>query len=169
MRPMGLARLMAVVLCALAAACSSTENVLRPSAMTSPAPQQGGQLAALGSDFRLGFDPVVGAGIEATRPLSARLSARAGESGIALAGPGDAASLSMKGYFSAISEDGVTTVIFVWDVVDPQGTRLHRIQGQQRAEGGSGEGWAAVGEATMEAIADETMSQLVAWLAMRQG
>ena len=67
-----------VLACLLLAACTSTENVLQPSALTTT--QQSGLLqpAALGSDFRLGFDPVVGASGEATQPLAARLSSLRG-------------------------------------------------------------------------------------------
>lgn len=170
MGPTGLARLLALLLCAALAACTtSAESVLQPSAMTSPTGPTTTPVAGLGSDFRLGFDPVVGATAEATTPLSERLASRAVESGISLAAAGTPASLTMKGYFSAISEDGVTTVIYVWDVVDPQGTRLHRIQGQRRAEAGAGEGWAAVDNTIMVQIADETMTQLFTWLASRQG
>lgn len=75
----------------------------------------------------------------------------------------------MKGYFSAIADGGKTTVIYVWDVLDPSGNRLHRIQGQQAAPGGQGDGWSSVTSATMEAVADSTISQLSAWLAQRQG
>lgn len=164
----GMVRSACVLACLVLGACTSTEAVLQPSALTTTEQPASIQTASLGSDFRLGFDPVVGASGEATQPLAARLSALAGESGIQLAVPGAAATLSMKGYFSAISEDGVTTVIYVWDVVDATGTRLHRIQGQQRASGGEGEGWSAVEAGTMEAIADATMNQLVTWLASRQ-
>lgn len=169
MTSMGMVRSTCILACLLLAACTSTDAVLQPSALTTTERPASIQTASLGSDFRLGFDPVVGASAEATQPLSARLSSLAAEGGIPLAAPGDTATLSMKGYFSAISEDGVTTVIYVWDVVDGTGTRLHRIQGQQRAAGGQGEGWSAVEDGTMEAIADATMNQLVAWLASRQG
>lgn len=165
----GILRSTCMLACLLLAACTSTDAVLQPSALTTTGQPASIQTASLGSDFRLGFDPVVGASTEATQPLSTRLSSLANESGIQLAAAGDPATLSMKGYFSAISEDGVTTVIYVWDVVDDSGTRLHRIQGQQRADGGQGEGWSAVQDETMEAIADATMNQLVAWLASRQG
>ena len=170
MGPTGLARLLALLLCAALAACTtSAESVLQPSAMTSPTAPTTTPVAGLGSDFRLGFDPVVGATAEATTPLSERLASRAVESGISLAAAGTPASLIMKGYFSAISEDGVTTVIYVWDVIDPAGTRIHRIQGQTRAPATGGEGWDGVQPATMEAIADETIDRLAAWLTMRQG
>ena len=44
-----------------------------------------------------------------------------------------AATHVLKGYFSAMTEGKETTVIYVWDVYDPAGNRLHRIQGQQKA------------------------------------
>ncbi|NMG40229.1 hypothetical protein GRZ55_13345 [Chelativorans sp. ZYF759] len=169
MTPIGVTRSAGLLACLLLAACTSTDAVLQPSALTTTEQPPAVQTASLGADFRLGFDPVVGATGEATQPLSARLSSLAADNGIPLATPGGAATLSMKGYFSAISENGITTVIYVWDVVDGTGTRLHRIQGQKQATGGSSEGWSGVGADTMEAIADETMNQLVTWLASRQG
>lgn len=165
-----LTHILSAALCAGAVACTSTDSVLRPSALTSPEPAGGTQqVAALGSDFSLRFDPVVGATGEATQPLSARIAAVAAETGIPLAAQGENASMTMKGFFSAITDNGATTVIYVWDVIDPDGNRLHRIQGQQPAPSGGGEGWNAVTDATMQAIADETMNQLVAWLATRAG
>ena len=135
MGPTGLARLLALLLCAALAACTtSAESVLQPSAMTSPTAPTTTPVAGLGSDFRLGFDPVVGATAEATTPLSERLASRAVESGISLAAAGTPASLIMKGYFSAISEDGVTTVIYVWDVIDPAG--VVRSQAIESPNGG---------------------------------
>ena len=128
-----------------------------------------GRIAALSDDVSLRFDPVVGAASAATAPLSARLAMRAQETGIAIAPQEGSASMTMKGFFSAITDNGTTTVIYVWDVIDPEGNRLHRIQGQQPAPAGGSQGWDAVTDATMQAIADETMNQLVAWLAIRQG
>jgi len=57
----------------------------------------------------------------------------------------------------------------IWDVLDPAGNRLHRIQGQQKVTGGDGTGWTAVSAADMRAVADTTASQLTAWLSARAG
>lgn len=176
-------------------ACTSSQ-VLEPSALVGgdaaagdqpsspafplPAPATPGQpatgaatpqtLAAITTDARVQFAPVVGAPASASTPLAARLSARATARGIPLVGAGQSsASLIMKGYFSAISEGDQTTVIYVWDVIDPAGTRIHRIQGQTRAPATGGEGWDGVQPATMETIADETIDRLAAWLTTRQG
>lgn len=121
------------------------------------------------SDTRVQFAPIIGATAEATPALSNRLQARARQRGIAIVERTDSASLILKGYFSAIADGGKTTVVYVWDVLDPSGTRLHRIQGQEAAPGGSGDGWSSVTDATMEAVADATMRDLSAWLEQRQG
>ncbi|MCG7506560.1 hypothetical protein [Mesorhizobium retamae] len=135
---------------------------------TTPAPTPA-QSAAVLSKTRLQIAPIVGASVEAATPLTQRLAARAKESGIAIAGSADqTATHVLKGYFSTISEGKDTTVIYVWDVYDPAGNRLHRINGQQKAPTVNGaEGWAAVPPATMQAIADQTVGQLTSWLAGR--
>ncbi|MCR4265764.1 hypothetical protein [Nitratireductor sp. ZSWI3] len=124
--------------------------------------------AAITTGERVQFAPVIGATAEAVPALSRRLEARARQAGIPIVQQTASASILMKGYFSAIADGGKTTIIYVWDVLDPSGNRLHRIQGQQAAPGGNGDGWSSVTPATMEAVADTTISQLAAWLAQRK-
>lgn len=175
-------------------ACTSTQDVLEPSALVSadtptlprqpdspsvepatpapaaqPAAGQQTNVAAINTNARVQFAPVVGAASEASTPLAARLTARATQRGITLVQSGDSsATLVMKGYFSTIADDGRTTVIYVWDVVDPAGTRIHRIQGQATSAT-RGEGWSSVDAATMESIADRTVDELANWLVARPG
>lgn len=172
-------------------ACSSTQDVLEPSAIAASPPSPGalqaethaatpmqtastGAAAALNPGIatrtRLRFDPIVGATVDAATPLTERLAQRARARGIALAGStGSSATHVLKGYFSTLTEGGQTTVIYVWDVYDPAGNRLHRINGQQKAPASGGEGWATVPPATMQAIADSTIDQLASWLASSTG
>ncbi len=71
----------------------------------------------------------------------------------------------LKGYFSAMSEGKDTTVVYVWDVYDPAGNRLHRINGQQKAPSvNGGDSWKGVAPATMQTIANQTIDQFAAWL-----
>ncbi|MBO6726961.1 MAG: hypothetical protein JJ911_14970 [Rhizobiaceae bacterium] len=128
------------------------------------------RVAAINSNARIQFAPVIGAAAEAVPALSARLRARASQRGVTVAGSGDpAVTHVMKGYFSAFTDRGETTVIYVWDVLDPAGNRLHRIQGQQAETGTGGEGWNAVTAPTMEAIADRTVDELAVWLSTSSG
>lgn len=170
------------------AGCSSTQDVLEPSAIAAsppspsaldaaqaPQPVSTGNAATaplnpgIATRTRLRFDPIVGANVEVATPLTERLAERARARGIILAGATDPATTHvLKGYFSTLTEDGQTTVIYVWDVYDAAGNRLHRINGQQKASG-KGEGWAAVPPVTMQAIADNTVDQLTSWLASSTG
>jgi hypothetical protein len=107
---------------------------------------------------------VVGAAQEALPALSLRLAARAGQRGIPVVHQGGGATHLLRGYFSTFTEGRDTTIIYVWDVVDQAGNRLHRIQGQQTAAGSGAQGWASVTPQTMEAIADRTIDEMAAWL-----
>ena len=173
-------------------ACSSTQDVLEPSAIAASPPSPGtlqaenevGAIPAqtastdasaaldpgIAARTRLRFDPIVGATVDVATPLTERLAQRARARGIRLAGNTDPSTTHvLKGYFSTLTEGGRTTVIYVWDVYDPSGNRLHRINGQQKAPAGGGEGWAAVSPATMQAIADSTIDQLASWLGSGTG
>ena len=172
----------------MVSACSSTQDVLEPSAIAAAPPAPGALQAEVGAipvqnasadsaalnpgiaaRTRLRFDPIVGATVDVATPLTERLAQRARARGIRLAGSADPSTTHvLKGYFSTLTEGGQTTVIYVWDVYDPSGNRLHRINGQQKAAG-KGEGWAAVPPATMQAIADSTVDQLASWLASSTG
>lgn len=180
-------------LCAVAAgalaACTSTQDVLEPSAIAAAPPTTAGigqgdagmpvqqttsteaakpLSAAVASKTRLRLDPIVGATVDAATPLSERLNSQARSRGMNIAGSTDPnATHVLKGYFSTITEGKETTVIYVWDVYDPAGNRLHRINGQQKAAANGAEGWASVTPAMMQAIADSTINQLSAWLAAR--
>lgn len=140
------------------------------------APISPAQSAAILSKTRLQIAPIVGASVEAATPLTAELQTRARQRGITLAGSTDqTATHVLKGYFSAISEGKDTTVIYVWDVYDPAGNRLHRINGQQKSasvnsgNSGGGDSWKGVSPATMQAIADQTIDQFAAWLGGKAG
>lgn len=110
--------------------------------------------------------PIIGAPVEVVTPLTHRLNADAKTKGITLAAANDPATgYVMKGYFSALAENGETTVLYVWDVLDMTGNRLHRIQGQQKVKGMSADSWSAVPATAMEAIADKTMQEYASWYA----
>ncbi|TIM44239.1 MAG: hypothetical protein E5Y55_16875 [Mesorhizobium sp.] len=143
----------------------------QPSAAAQPATELPAKSAAVIARTRLQVAPIVGASVEAATPLTAQLQTRAKQRGITLAGSaGQTPTHVLKGYFSTMSEGKDTTVIYVWDVYDPAGNRLHRINGQQKAASvNGGEGWAAVAPETMQAIADQTIDQFATWLGGQAG
>jgi hypothetical protein len=109
--------------------------------------------------------PIVGSTVAAITPLSRRIAAVAPANGIALVGSADPAqNFIIKGYFSAFPEGGATTLVFVWDVFDTKGVRLHRIQGQESVPGTSAaDPWSIVPPATMERVADRFIADFNAW------
>lgn len=112
------------------------------------------------------LSPVVGAPPQAVQAMSRQIRSSSNQHRIAIVAPDSAgATHDMKGYFSAITEGGRTTVIYVWDVFDASGNRLHRIQGQETAPGTSPDGWSSVSAATMEVIGARTMDAFSQWLA----
>jgi hypothetical protein len=152
-----------------AVAPSPTAPATTGAAATATTPVTPAQAAAILAKTRLQIAPIVGASVEAATPLTAELQTRAKQRGITLAGSQDqTATHVLKGYFSAITEGKDTTVIYVWDVYDPAGNRLHRINGQMKApsvnSGGGADSWKAVAPATMQAIADQTIDQFAAFL-----
>lgn len=177
-----------IFVAAVLAACSSSQDVLEPSAISPHSAVQPGDEAAVpppqtastgasaplnpavAARTRLHFDPIVGATVETATPLTERLAVRARARGIMLAGNADPATTHvLKGYFSTMTEGNQTIVLYVWDVYDPSGNRLHRINGQQKATAGAGEGWSAVSAATMQQVADDTIDQLATWIAGATG
>lgn len=188
------ATVLVLLLTVLTAACTSTESTLDPAAINAPpaplpdadaaAPTQndaaataasgtalppGGQLASTGQSARVQIAPIIGAPIQAIGPLSDRLAAQAPTRRFSIVGAGDqSATHVLKGFFSTSPEGRDTIVYYVWDVVDRDGNRVHRFSGQEKVAGTT-DGWAAVTDATMQAIADRTADGFALWFAGRAG
>lgn len=143
------------------------------SASTAQVPGQSASLppAAPGAAGSLRFTPVIGAPVGAVTPLSRQLAAEARSRGFTIvSAAGQEGRHVLKGYFSAFNDGAKTTIVFVWDVLDPSGARLHRIQGQEEVPGAAGaDPWAGVPPATMERIAARTFQDYQAWLGGSQG
>lgn len=157
---------------AAAAGANSARDESRAVALAEPQAGAETQAATPSSvnAITVALAPSIGAPADAIPPLSESMTARAARYGIKVAGNDDAKGVShiLKGYFSAIAEGSRTTVIYVWDVLDPSGTRLHRIQGQQSVDGGGGDGWSSVSPTVMQAIGTATVDSYAAWLSGRQ-
>jgi hypothetical protein len=127
------------------------------------APQQQASLPAT-SGNTIRFLPIIGAPVQAVTPLSRRLGAEARAAGLTIRPSGDTGTDQiLKGYFSAFSDGGKITIIYVWDVLDNSGSRLHRMQGQEKVNGSGQDPWAAVPSATMELIAAKTIQDYMSW------
>lgn len=130
-----------------------------------PAPPQTQSAAvAPATSESIRFLPIIGAPVEAVTPLSRQLGTQARARGLTIKSSSDNTSRHiLKGYFSAMADNGKTTVTYVWDVLDSSGARLHRIQGQDSVEATANDPWAAVPAGTMEAIASRTIQEYMSW------
>jgi hypothetical protein len=157
------------------ASCNSTESALKVDAakpagdaaaavVPSVTPTPGTRSAAIGGT-RLQFAPIIGAPVEKVTPLSRELTAAAKAKGLTIVPSADTSpSQILKGYFSLLNENGQVTVVYVFDVLDNAGNRLHRIQGQESSAASSATAsWESVPDALMVKIADATIASFVAW------
>lgn len=110
------------------------------------------------------FLPIIGAPSQVVMPLSRQLGTEAREKGLVLRdSSSEPAQHILKGYFSAYNDGGRTVVVYVWDVLDASGNRLHRIQGQETVPGKAKDPWASVPASTMQNIATKTMDDYQEW------
>ncbi|MCP4314619.1 MAG: hypothetical protein GY789_00925 [Hyphomicrobiales bacterium] len=155
---------------------ASDQPAIPPGQVTSstpanpPVPAATASLPASSSQTTISFTPVIGAPIEAVRPLSRQLGSEARARGLVILQSGDGNSNHiLKGYFSAFTDGDKTTVGFVWDVLDASGNRLHRIRGQEIAQGTATDPWDVVQASTMEAIAARTIADYMSWRSQAGG
>ncbi len=118
--------------------------------------------AAGGNSIR--FLPIIGAPVEAVTPLSRQLGADARSLGLTIKNSSDSsAAYILKGYLSAFQDGPQISVTYVWDVLDGNGNRVHRIQGSESAPLKRGDPWSAVPPTVMQKIATKTMSEFNSW------
>ncbi|KQW28969.1 hypothetical protein ASE36_10830 [Rhizobium sp. Root274] len=149
-------------------AAASTRATANPQQQQQPAAQSASTSQPSAGTVR--FLPIIGAPVQAVTPLSRQLGAEARARGLTIKSANDATSEHiLKGYFSAFSDGGNVTVTYVWDVLDANGGRLHRIQGQEVVPSAAKDPWAAVPASVMQQIATKSMAEYVAWKNGRAG
>lgn len=134
---------------------------------TPPAPAQTQQASLSTTEMHseaIRFLPIIGAPPQVMLPLSRQLGVEARQKGLVLRDSGgEPAQHILKGYFSAYVDGDKTVVVYVWDILDASGNRLHRIQGQEIVPGKAKDPWAAVPATTMQMIATRTIDAYQEW------
>lgn len=139
---------------------------LPATAQPQPAAPAAENTAAAADGRTLRFLPIIGAPLPAVTPLSRQLGAEARARGITIRSSQDkSAKHVLKGYFSAVAGGGSITITYVWDVLDNNGGRLNRIQGQETFPGNASDPWSAVPPSVMQTIATKTIDSYVNWSA----
>ncbi len=114
-------------------------------------------------NYKLYIAPIIGAPLEIVTPLSLRFDTIIKTQSITLASNMETeADYILKGYLSNLTENNQTSVLYVWDVMDKQGNRVHRLQGQEKVSGKNG--WSSVPATVMGKIADDTLADYFRWV-----
>lgn len=143
---------------------AATNNQSAFAPQNEPAQQQ----AALTPIAPVTFLPVTGAPQSTVSNLAASIRQAAQNENVPIVVSADqGARYQVKGYFSALNEGNNTLLVYVWDVLDVNGNRVHRISGQERAGGSSGDPWASIDEDVISRVAKITMADLRSWMSTR--
>lgn len=113
----------------------------------------------------LAFEPFTGIPGNVADDLASEIAAAAKLKKITLVKRvGSPATYRVKGFLSAISSDNAASVVYVFDVFDANGKRLHRITGERQAGVYAGDPWSGVSTSQLNLIATDVIFQLDAWL-----
>lgn len=117
------------------------------------------------ADVRLAFAPVTGAPSEPISRLNTAIREEAAKRSITIVQSGDPnTDYTVQGYLSAVGGPSGTVLVFVWDIADRTGRRVHRVSGQESSTKGAPDPWAAVDGATLQIVALRTVDAIAAWL-----
>lgn len=135
----------------------------QPVAPLANAPKQA-EKPAPAADTRFAFAPLTGAPQPVADRLAASIATASLRHNVPLAPFADAnGAYIVKGYLSAVTQAESTQAIYVWDVLDGERTRLNRITGSVAVPATADNPWDAIGGATLDRVAAETVGALAAW------
>ncbi len=118
------------------------------------------------TDGRFAFAPLTGAPQRVADRLAAAIATASLQHNVPLAPFAEgSATYIVKGYLSAVTDADMTRAIYVWDVLDVERTRLNRITGSVEVPVTADNPWDAIGGATLDQVAAETIAALAAWRA----
>lgn len=154
-------RVIALVLIAGLALSACTSRVIPPMTFgRAPAERPSANL-----HVKMSFSPVTGVPSEAVSRLNVAIKGEASKRNITILQPGDpTVDYTVQGYLSAVGGPSGTVFVFVWDISDRNGTRVHRVSGQESSTKGAPDPWAAVDDTTLDLIALRTVDSIAAWL-----
>jgi hypothetical protein len=164
---MGSRFLASAAIIAAAAALAACNNTLSSSQTSTTPPAESTAPALPAVPFataKFSFAPITGAPAHILSNLSTQLAKESLAQNVALVPSGDTqANYVIKGYLSAVGDTSGTILVYVWDVFDASGRRVHRISGQETTANGSQDPWLGVDTSAISNVARRTVAALVAW------
>lgn len=118
-----------------------------------------------GAAAKFAFAPVDGVPVQILQALSSALNREAAAQRLNVVPLSDPSHVyEVRGFISAVADGQSSRLVYVWDVVDRQGRRLHRITGQQAGGRPSGDPWTGIGNQTVDLAARQTIAALAKWV-----
>ncbi len=149
---------------------TSTADTVTQAPLATSEAEQNRQVAALDNSRSLTIVEIEGAPTSAVTELTKSLRDAASERGLTLVPRNQTgAKYQVKGYFSALNDGSGTLVVYVWDVLDQNGKRVHRINGQERSGDSKPNPWLAITGAELSRVSNRTTDSLRAWIDSSRG
>jgi hypothetical protein len=118
-----------------------------------------------GDSARFAFTRINGAPGDLLTTLSESLNKEAKARHLTVVPEDDAtATYKIKGYVSAVGGPTGTLLVYVFDVLDNRGVRIHRISGQERGGGAGSDPWGGIRDITVKSAAQHAVDDLAAWV-----
>jgi hypothetical protein len=163
----GLARRAALAsLALLLAACSSALVPGGPGPPVIPLKQARGLGAApiQGASVKFALTTVTGIPGRLQIAFDESLKKFAASRNLTLVAFGDqTATYRLEGYISAVGDVNRVLLVYVWDIYDAAGNRIHRLSGQEPTGGGGADPWTAVNLDVINDAARQTIDALADW------
>ena len=148
------------------AGCGTTKETAGEAPAMSPLSAMAQKPAPVkGAEARFAFAPISGPPVDVLRTMSAALNKEAKAHKLNVVPTGDPSAIyEVRGYLSAVDDHTKATLVYVWDVFDATGIRLHRISGQLSAEpAADGDPWTGVDQGAIDTAAKRSIAALAKW------
>lgn len=165
-RSNGLLKAAAILLLTLAvAACQSERPNLGPPGMGFSTIRNLGEAPVKGPSATFAFLTLTGVPGQARFDMEAALKRYAATRNLRIiTEDSPTATYRIRGYLSALGDQNGTLLVYTWDVYDSSGRPLHRISGQETAQGDAADPWASIRSQQIDAAARETIDKLADWV-----
>ena len=105
--------------------------------------------------------PIIGSPDNVARDLAAQLTTAIERNRLTVAkAPNVTAEYTLRGYIVASREKTGSKISYIWDITDPAGKRIKRLEGEELAPGAGKDPWSSVTPQIVQRIADKAAAQI---------
>ena len=145
-------------------ACMNGMSAKAPSSVPPNASAEPSAPPVKAGDARFAFGSITGIPGGYFQSFSAALDRAAAAKKLTVVRGGEPATYVIKGYVSAVSDPTETTLVYVFDVVDAGGHRVHRISGKEHGRVAGADPWSGITGQTVADAAKHAVDSLAEWV-----